>query len=333
MSIGASNIPNYEEATNIASEFIASLDNLPNEVQHLLQEITYKEQRYQDLQQEVLKYQLKYLKSAQKGSPPPVGQAKINAESRSESPSSNRPSLPARISSVYNEIDALANEKIRLAQKIVDLLGRKRARLDADLVRVRILQGENPDDVLAATANVASSIPLVKRHDSLAPAANPVIQIGESLRNSISQYDHVPSVSLTSGPGYTKKRKITTNTSIKLPSPAPISSLPTSSHFRSRASRSNQVIRIPQQEDELDQDADGDEDLEGEDAEEDLTLYCFCHKQSYGDMIGCDNPECPYQWFHISCVGVKQPLPDKWYCPECIRNRGTGTEKRKGRKK
>ena len=37
--------------------------------------------------------------------------------------------------------------------------------------------------------------------------------------------------------------------------------------------------------------------------------------------------------FHISCVGVKTPLPDKWYCPECIKTKNAASEKRKGRKK
>ena len=34
-------------------------------------------------------------------------------------------------------------------------------------------------------------------------------------------------------------------------------------------------------------------------------------------MIGCDNDECPYQWFHLSCVNLKPPLPDTWYCDDC----------------
>jgi chromatin modification-related protein YNG2 len=88
-----------------------------------------------------------------------------------------------------------------------------------------------------------------------------------------------------------------------------------------------------EEEEDLDADAEGDEDLEGDDGEDDLTLYCFCNKQSFGDMIGCDNKDCPYQWFHIECVGVKTPLPDKWYCPECINVVKPPTERRKGRKK
>ena len=40
------------------------------------------------------------------------------------------------------------------------------------------------------------------------------------------------------------------------------------------------------------EDADGEEGEEGEDK----SLYCFCQKLSYGEMIACDNPACTYQW-------------------------------------
>ncbi len=61
---------------------------------------------------------------------------------------------------------------------------------------------------------------------------------------------------------------------------------------------------------------------EGEEGEEkDDTPYCFCQRVSFGEMIGCDNaendPDCK-EWFHIGCVGVTKPLPQKWYCSECL---------------
>lgn len=47
--------------------------------------------------------------------------------------------------------------------------------------------------------------------------------------------------------------------------------------------------------------------------------YCLCQKVSFGDMIACDNEDCPYEWFHWSCVGLKsEPQPGgTWYCPVC----------------
>lgn len=48
--------------------------------------------------------------------------------------------------------------------------------------------------------------------------------------------------------------------------------------------------------------------------------YCLCQKVSFGDMIACDNDECPYEWFHWACVGLKsEPVAGgTWYCPVCI---------------
>lgn len=45
--------------------------------------------------------------------------------------------------------------------------------------------------------------------------------------------------------------------------------------------------------------------------------YCLCDQVSYGEMIGCDNAECPIEWFHFSCVGLSHKPKGKWYCPRC----------------
>ena len=46
--------------------------------------------------------------------------------------------------------------------------------------------------------------------------------------------------------------------------------------------------------------------------------YCFCEQIAYGEMIACDNKNCPYEWFHLQCVGLtKLPNNNKWYCPHC----------------
>lgn len=59
-------------------------------------------------------------------------------------------------------------------------------------------------------------------------------------------------------------------------------------------------------------------DDENSDEQEDRNLYCYCNQPSYGEMIGCEKPECPRQWFHITCLGLKTvPDVEYWYCPEC----------------
>ncbi|KAK9753431.1 Inhibitor of growth proteins N-terminal histone-binding [Popillia japonica] len=53
--------------------------------------------------------------------------------------------------------------------------------------------------------------------------------------------------------------------------------------------------------------------------------YCLCNQVSYGDMVACDNEDCPSEWFHYPCVGITAPPKGKWYCPQCtasMRRRG-----------
>ena len=49
--------------------------------------------------------------------------------------------------------------------------------------------------------------------------------------------------------------------------------------------------------------------------------YCVCHQVSYGEMIGCDNVDCPVEWFHFACVGLSTKPKGKWYCPRCSQDR------------
>lgn len=46
--------------------------------------------------------------------------------------------------------------------------------------------------------------------------------------------------------------------------------------------------------------------------------YCYCNQVSFGEMVGCDNPECSIEWFHYPCVGLAAPPPGKWFCPDCV---------------
>ena len=67
-------------------------------------------------------------------------------------------------------------------------------------------------------------------------------------------------------------------------------------------------------------DIDGDmEMVEGEEEDEagDEKKYCMCQSVSYGSMVACDNEQCPYEWFHWTCVGLKSEPVGTWICPIC----------------
>lgn len=62
---------------------------------------------------------------------------------------------------------------------------------------------------------------------------------------------------------------------------------------------------------------DASDDDDEEEGDEDNSLYCLCQRPSFGEMIGCDNDNCDYQWFHYECVGIKQQPSGEWLCPTC----------------
>ena len=66
--------------------------------------------------------------------------------------------------------------------------------------------------------------------------------------------------------------------------------------------------------------------------EDDSQPWCYCRRDaSFDDMIGCDNADCPIEWFHLSCLHLtQQQVPQgkcKWYCPECHKTRKSKVRK------
>ncbi|KIO12506.1 hypothetical protein M404DRAFT_12729 [Pisolithus tinctorius Marx 270] len=334
-------VQNLEEAATIASEYISTLENIPGEIQFLLQELRAKETQSQELQQEITRDSHKYIRHV--------------LRSDSDSSSKDKALTPPteKIKSAQKTLEQLADEKVAIAERIVNMLTRKRSRLDYDLARVLALQGEpDPAAIVAGAAQpILSSGTSISATGSgyILGGRNPAAQINESLRNAFAGGMPVPlsaggglvSVSTRSGVEESayKKRKLTAQESIKMPSPAPSHVASTGRGRRKKRGVSSEADDFEM---EFAEETQGTEDAEGEEVDgeegddgEDKELYCFCQKLSYGEMIACDNAGCPYQWFHLPCVNLKQPLPERWYCAECTK-RGMGATSapgRKGRKK
>ncbi|GAA5883084.1 hypothetical protein JCM16303_006082 [Sporobolomyces ruberrimus] len=54
--------------------------------------------------------------------------------------------------------------------------------------------------------------------------------------------------------------------------------------------------------------------------------YCYCSRVAFGEMIGCENEECPREWFHLECVGMERPPAGEWWCRECKPDGKKGNE-------
>ncbi|KAF8501737.1 hypothetical protein F5888DRAFT_1265033 [Russula emetica] len=316
-----------EEAAGVAMDYINTLDNLPAEVQHLLVEIKHKETKCQELLLEITKETSRYIRHSLRSGATPL--------------STKDEQIPQKIDQSYTEVDKLAQEKIELAERLGILIQRARTRLDYDLRRVLILQGEDPGQ----PAFVSTS-------------RNPVQEMNDNLRLAIAESPPIipqPPVVLSTTQAPTQKstfcpplphnhpplglqsslltieRKvigIAAASSVKQPSPVPTSTpvLPQRTRLAQQQSHRPPPVRGRQIQQEIpgpDEDAEGEDDVEegnGDEDEdnEDKTLYCFCRKMSYGEMVACDNVDCTYQWFHLPCVSLKPPLPEVWYCSDCI---------------
>ncbi|KAF9786294.1 hypothetical protein BJ322DRAFT_1058736 [Thelephora terrestris] len=313
--------PNYEEAAAIATEFVSNLDNLPSEVTFLLTEIQNIDIRSQELQQEVAKDASRYIRHSGRSTP-------------SAPPNPKDMAIQETIKEHYAQIEQLADEKLVLAQRVIDLISRARAKLDHELSRVLVQQGEDPT---AASISAPSSISVPRR--------GTFQEIKEALRTPRETTPVVTVVPTPSQVVGNKRRRTaggiaTGSAGYSSPAPSTVySGTGTQRSTRLAASDFSQGPRqspLPRRQTpsvEAEEDAEGEED---DGNEEDKNLYCFCQKLSYGTMVGCDDDDCQYQWFHVGCVGLKDPPEGGWYCPECTARRGqkvAGGTSRKGRKK
>ncbi|POV99332.1 hypothetical protein PSTT_13858 [Puccinia striiformis] len=329
-----------EDATyTLLQDFVDSLANLPSEVGHLLCEVAY----------------LDYAKKSAKDDQPPVSQAgngesglnkkwysvdesRRKAASKQSSiarhshkppnnlltPNPKEPVLIERALAHYDDAIKLSKEKEKFASGAVNLVTRHLERLNQELAK------------LAATTGV--EVPEFKREPSespLAPAsAKLCLRFSQAFCNGLSNAVGTPVAGFEATRNNKRKQLLTDTPPPHNFNPTQLpgigSSLPASGQAnKRRAGQARQTLRIhmpfmqPKEAEEVaamdygpGDEAEGDEGEESN-AGDDTTLYCFCQKVSYGEMIGCDNKTCQYEWFHVSCLGLKETPIGKWYCPQC----------------
>ncbi|KAF8592598.1 hypothetical protein K439DRAFT_23398 [Ramaria rubella] len=319
-----------EEAQAIAAEFIQSLDNLPAEVQHHLAEIRDRENKIAEIQSRIQPRMAAYLRHSTRAGGLTLKDA----------------ALPDKIAQEHDRIRELSEEKVASAERIVHLLSKAMGRLDVDLARAMDRTGEVPQDVVMGNTG-GSRTPIEKLPESLRNA------LGTSESNSTIALPVAATTSGTATPHPPNKRR-RMNSTAPTGSPAPGVEGPHVPASRSRLSvvhtrPASPAPRSRRATSELvkDADAEGEDDPDDPSGDpEDKTLYCSCRSLSYGKMIACDGGQlCQYQWFHLVCVGLQDPLPNTWFCPDCVKkygpallrasnaNTGTGAERRRrGRK-
>jgi hypothetical protein len=99
------------------------------------------------------------------------------------------------------------------------------------------------------------------------------------------------------------------------PVPNPKSNPPSSAASSIAADQENEYPEVESEE-------DGDE-----------PRYCYCNEVSYGNMVACDNLDCPREWFHLACVNLdKAPVGrTKWFCSDECKEHHAKTKAKGGR--
>jgi len=355
-----------EDASALLADFVASLDNLPSEISHILSEITGKEERMQDHRGKINQRDSSIQKHHKANT--------LLTENPKESSHINK----CRVDFV--KAGMLADEKVALADRAVRLLSRHLSRLNVEMAKLQGLPpmsttttladssfyDPNPPPYVAPPEGASRSRCLP--HSLLLISDQSVYNLEErkslaldtsfsGIQASSPSYTS-PSVNLTSAAQTQPISAITANSpasaqsfarpprpsrlnsnlnisthNVNTPIPRGASpSNPPSQPMPKRARTANAGLNrhslpsarsAPKEYGE-----DNDEDAEGEDDDDmassepgetqgDDAVYCLCQKPSYGEMVGCDNAACQYEWFHYDCVGLKAPPAGKWYCPQC----------------
>lgn len=91
--------------------------------------------------------------------------------------------------------------------------------------------------------------------------------------------------------------------------------------LKKKASKRSLRGKEVQEEEEGEQEEDMALSEDEEEEENDGMEYCVCGESEFGMMVKCDNDQCAMQWFHFSCVGLKDEPEGDWFCPDCSKSR------------
>ncbi|KLT39233.1 hypothetical protein CC85DRAFT_288783 [Cutaneotrichosporon oleaginosum] len=311
---------NAEEAAIAASEFVQSLDNLPGEVAFLLAEIRDKDERIsQHLNRANQRHVglTKGVKNINATTTPATATFPLPIPPGAPIPTAHLSTKDAqnvaKIQAEWAKIQQLQEDKVRLAERLERIVSRARERGRAEWRRVGGMDVD--EDGLEIKVATPEGMPApTKRSKKATPLA----------------------AQISAGFGVLSASNSPRQGSMP-PPPLPRSQSGARSRAGSRGrGRGHSLAMSVEPEPVPDMEMEVDI-IDGTEVEADDQLYCFCQQKSFGEMIGCDNDKCKYEWFHIKCVNLTAPLPETWYCPECVKTLGLtssdGKRERKGRKK
>lgn len=198
------------------------------------------------------------------------------------------------INKLFSKAREYSEDKVALAVQTYELVDKHIRRLDYDLEKFEVeLQDKTVDD--KKVVEVAKSPPKQRGRKK----KNAVVEVTKEKRKRIEASDEEAEK--------IAKKKQKDDNKEKL-----------NCFLQRVGNNSNGYIKT---EDEDEEEDDGLGDGLDMPVDPNEPTYCLCHQVSYGEMIGCDNMDCPIEWFHFACVGLTTKPKGKWYCPKCNQDR------------
>lgn len=198
----------------------------------------------------------------------------------------SRSSLLNDINSRFSTVKEYSDDKVQLSVQTYELVDKHIRRLDADLAKFEAeIRSRNSNVARSPEENVSNSKRGRKKGKGKEKAAK---------KKSTTSDEEA---SCTKSVGTKKKSKKGT----------PVTTVATGSKAANVSAVADDVASAP---DGIDMPVDPNE-----------PTYCLCNQVSYGEMIGCDNSDCPIEWFHFACVNLVTKPKGKWYCPRCSLSR------------
>ncbi|GAB5576172.1 inhibitor of growth protein 5 isoform X1 [Prionailurus iriomotensis] len=178
-----------------------------------------------------------------------------------------------KIQSAYSKCKEYSDDKVQLAMQTYEMVDKHIRRLDADLAR---FEADLKDKMEGSDFESSGGRGL------------------KSKKVEVRKKKEAPEVVAGGPQKKTLQRKRSIKEAFLLRSPACVTpGVSWSLDLADRWSEFTDTILSVHPSDVLDMPVDPNE-----------PTYCLCHQVSYGEMIGCDNPDCPIEWFHFACVDL-----------------------------
>ncbi|KAI8390121.1 hypothetical protein BD560DRAFT_379975 [Blakeslea trispora] len=276
-----------EDSGRYLQEYMQSLENLPSEIQYHWAEIRNRydqakapEKRIRSGQHDLAKIHRQWFSGTQE----PV--------EKRDKLLKNQPVIIRRIQEDYHQLQDLADERVTLAEEALKLVDRHLSRLQKDLDQHDLEHPELAPLFTPSQASTPTSIISTRhQHGNYAISHRKSSDIESEHEDQITLPEEDSPSELEEEEEEEEEEEIV----VRKKDPAEI---------RKRRKK------------------DSDE-----------PLYCYCQQVSFGEMVACDgevslfdgfddsnnnmNQNCPYEWFHMECVGLEEPPKGAWFCESC----------------